>query len=71
MLAKKNAEELELAQKKFDILEYAELNAIDKLKVTQNTHSSAQFDLERAIAANQDAFNNRKNYRLKRKMEAS
>ena len=51
-MAQKHAQDLELAQKKFEVLENAELNAIDKLKVTQNTANTAQFDLERAVRAN-------------------
>ena len=48
-VAAQNAKDLEEATKKFKQLETEEINAIEKLKVTQTTHNSAQIELDRVI----------------------
>ena len=49
-----------MATSKFKELEIKENQAIEKLKVTQTTHASAQIDLERVIQMNQDVVNQRR-----------
>ena len=42
------------------------MEAIGKLRVTQTTHTAAQFELERAMELSQAAVNKRKEYRRQR-----